>query len=898
MKFIHILKNLQTKLIRIFPIIIGMTICSSLFAQIAEPLSPADSKDTINVPKKKSSIEHAINYDAVDSIWFNVAKQEATLYGKAHLDYDEISIDAPIVIVDLKNSMLEAKATYDSTGKIDEWPLLTQKDDKFQAQTIIFNYKTSRGYIEDVYMQEGEGYLHTNQAYLDENKTIFVDKGSYTTCNLAKPHYHFKMNKAKVIPEDKIIASMVNLYIDSIPTPLGVPFGLFPTKDRQSAGILLPSNYGESQLGFFLKDFGYYLPINDSLALTFKGEIYSKGSYTISNLTDYKIRYKFSGKFKFDYRNVLYNNDEFNNSSKKLFTFDWNHSPVARNGRSMRADVHLEPVVANRFSSTQNTQFSNPQNNSSVVLQLPLRGIPFMASVSLKHTQNKTANNGAGSNTFNLPNFTVSYNGERNPYKLIPYTSPKPSLIRKKLLDQFSISYNMSGNSLLNTDKLKLASSDYQLEALTNPNDTVNLALGTNSVKELLERNKFSMSHSATIQNNIKLKYFTFTPSFSYNEYWFFNQSNFDVNFADTSYKYVNNPGFYRISRYKAGASLSTSIYNFYTLGRVKTSKADSTKMDNQIKFRHQMTPSLNFSTSPNYNNDAALYDIFVEGNKTASFDRYFLYQGKPSTSGKSQSIGFSLTNIFEVKTPEKKANQLNPDFVAKPRTPYKIIQLSGSASYNLAADSMNLSNIGLTASNTNLLNGLMGFTASASLDPYQYDSIGDRLVRVNRYWAQDNKSLARLSLFQINSNLNLNPKVFQKKSPKDTSKTSYFNYPGYIDFDLPWTLQLNYNYNVSEPTPTSLTSKSSSMAIYGSLKLSEKWSTTYSVNYNFTSKQFTSPNIGLNRDLHCWILRLQWAPFGPSYQRSYSFFIGVKADMLKDLKILKQRSPYDRINF
>ena len=44
-----------------------------------------------------------------------------------------------------------------------------------------------------------------------------------------------------------------------IPTPLVLPFGLFPnTKDR-SSGVLIPT-YGESQIaGFFLKDGGYYL---------------------------------------------------------------------------------------------------------------------------------------------------------------------------------------------------------------------------------------------------------------------------------------------------------------------------------------------------------------------------------------------------------------------------------------------------------------------------------------------------------------------------------------------------------------------------------------------------------------------------------------------------------------
>ena len=50
---------------------------------------------TINIPKVDSSITDIINYDAVDSIYFDIASQQATLYGQAHLDYHCLLYTSP-----------------------------------------------------------------------------------------------------------------------------------------------------------------------------------------------------------------------------------------------------------------------------------------------------------------------------------------------------------------------------------------------------------------------------------------------------------------------------------------------------------------------------------------------------------------------------------------------------------------------------------------------------------------------------------------------------------------------------------------------------------------------------------------------------------------------------------
>jgi hypothetical protein len=86
------------------------------------------------------------------------------------------------------------------------------------------------------------------------NGQIHIDTALYTTCNLDHPHYYFKLRKAIIIPDDKIVSGPINLFVADIPTPLGLPFAFFPNKNRDKGanGLIIPT-YGESQaLGFFL----------------------------------------------------------------------------------------------------------------------------------------------------------------------------------------------------------------------------------------------------------------------------------------------------------------------------------------------------------------------------------------------------------------------------------------------------------------------------------------------------------------------------------------------------------------------------------------------------------------------------------------------------------------------
>jgi hypothetical protein len=266
------------------------------------------------------------------------------------------------------------------------------------------------------------------------------------------------------------------------------------------------------------------------------------------------------------------------------------------------------------------------------------------------------------------------------------------------------------------------------------------------------------------------------------------------------------------------------------------------------------------------------------------------------STLGRSGSIGFSLGNNLEMKvkgakdTVDRKVMLLN--------------NLSFNSSYNIIADSFKLAPIGMSA-NTNILNNLININVSATVDPYQIVKVNNEpgsklLERRNNNYAWNSGSLGRITSATLALNTNLNPKarkteqttrekVAESDIPESEKQHIMQNPNAYIDFDIPWSLTLGYNLNYNH----SLSQKSNitqTIQASGNLSVSEKWKITYNTGYHFETKEFTTTNLGISRELHCWQMNLMWVPFGRF--QSYNFTIAVKASILQDLK-LERRKPF-----
>ena len=268
--------------------------------------------DTIAIPNfghqkhgKSKDFDVPVYYNSDDSLLNDMKNRKAFLFGNAVVKYEDMTINAAFIEVDLDKNEVYAYGRTDGDSIVGK-PEFNQGDETFNADTIRYNFKTKKGIIKNVTTVYDGAYLIGGRTKMHDNKHIHITKGKFTTCDLPDPHFYFNLSKAIVIPDDKIISGPANLVIEDIPTPIGIPFGFFPNKKGSTSGLIIPEFGNEENRGFFLRNGGYYFAINDYVDLTLLGDIYSKGSWGAGLITNYKLRYKFNGSLSFKYNRNLF----------------------------------------------------------------------------------------------------------------------------------------------------------------------------------------------------------------------------------------------------------------------------------------------------------------------------------------------------------------------------------------------------------------------------------------------------------------------------------------------------------------------------------------------------------------------------------------------------------------
>ncbi|MEA2043011.1 MAG: putative LPS assembly protein LptD, partial [Bacteroidota bacterium] len=274
----------------------------------------------------------------------------------------------------------------------------------------------------------------------------------------------------------------------------------------------------------------------------------------------------------------------------------------------------------------------------------------------------------------------------------------------------------------------------------------------------------------------------------------------------------------------------------------------------------------------------------------------YSYYQngiyGSPG-SGKSGNITFGLGNNFEMKVRNRK------DTVTGEKKIVLLKRFDFSTSYNLAADSLNWSNLRITANTKLHKNVSLNF--NASFDPYARDSSG---VRINTFEWEKNKKIVRLKNATLSVSGSLKSQDFSQSKQDNEAQAAVPNYYypyglpeiPYADFDIPWNLSMNYrlgiNNNYLAATQEYVKDISQTINLSGSFTLTSKWSLSSRLDYDISGKKFVYSSLGISRDLHCWAMSMTVVPFGQL--KSYSFRIYIKSSVFQGVEYKKERSRYD----
>ncbi|QHT70518.1 LPS-assembly protein LptD [Rhodocytophaga rosea] len=893
--------------------------------------SLAVRQDTVKVSadtlRQTGDIETTINYTAKDSIITDVASQITKLYTDAKVTYGEITLEAAYMEVDMRNNQVYAKGVPDSTGKDMGTPKFKNGQEEYEAKEIRYNFKTKRGVIGQVVTQQGEGFIHGTTVKKDPENNMYVGNGLYTTCNLQHPHFHIKANKIKVVHEKQVVTGPFNLVINDVPTPLGFAFGVFPfikKKPNGTSGIIFPV-YGEEprERGFFLRNGGYYWAMSERMNMSFLGEIYSRGGWGLNLQSQYRQIYRYGGNLDLRY-NRRRAGDEGFQSIAEDFWITWSHTPENRGGTGrFSASVNAGTSKYNQRNAyvSGGTQDLSRQITPVFNSNISYSNQAFKGAVTYGVNFRHDMNTQTGIMNLTLPDINLAVT------RIYPFK--RQNSTKKAWYETIGFSYNFNGSNRLTNTPQTLASSFSGLKIANASKQSSDIvAFNPSNLDELLRRAQIGARHSIPISMSLKLfKYFSVNPSFSYNETWYPQKLTYTYlapeipQDGEGFVRIDTSRGFHRSYSYTASTGLTTNIYGmFYFKNKNRRLEA----------IRHRMIPSVSLSYAPDFSRDR--YGFYqnlqlrrsYENNPQYSFpynldplnnpqyfspiSRFASGQFSPPGIGESGNIGFSLNNTFEAKLRPK-----SDSAGAKSEKVSILDNFNISSSYNLAADSLNLSPFNISA-RTKILKTDVNF--GMVVDPYltqmvQLDN-GQKVARkVNEFAWNNGKGLGQITSANMYFSKSFSPGSDKKKKTdadtdtetttddersteeQDAIKQINANRDKYVDFNIPWTLSFSYSLNYSKRGFEKAV-VSQTLSFNGDLKLTEKWKIAINSGYDFVGGGIiNTTSINIHRDLHCWEMVASWIPFGP-YQ-SYTFDIRVRASLLQDLKLSRRRTWSDR---
>lgn len=837
------------------------------------------------------SITDLVNYDASDSLIFSMDGGTVEMYNEAIVTYGDIKLEAGYIKYEMQKSEVTAFGILDSTGKTIQNPIFSEGEDSYEAKKIRYNFKTQRGFIEEVITEQEGGYLHSNETKKQKNGHIHMKDGKYTTCDAEHPHFYVAITKGISMPGEKIVAGPAYMVIEDVPLPIGIPFGFFPNSIKKTSGVLIPKYGEEERRGFYLRDGGYYFALNDYFDFRVSGDIYSNGTWGLRAGSNYKLRYKFNGSLNVQFFNNItgYKNIEglYNKSSD--YSVSWSHSQAreANPNRSFRASVNLSSssYEANHTTNVYSVVTNTKQSSISYTKSWP--NSPFNLSASLNHSQN----NKTSDVNMTLPK--VSFNmGRINPFERKKRVGPK------KWYEDIQLSYSSLLENRVKTKDTLLFTNQVWSDMRNGFRHEIPLSLNIKPFK------KVAALQSMTITPNVSYKGMIYTTQteksiIGYDEEVVDGATVYTPILLDTIYQ--NRLSYAQAYLPRISAGLSPKIYGMFQFtgdGRLEA-------------IRHVMTPSANFSYVPDMTGIQPEYyrEVFDSVNNEV-ISTYSIYEdaiyGTPTFNGASGSMSFSLRNNLEAKIRPKS------DTIDEVKKVKLLDNFNFSSSYNFFnRDSLapSWAPVNMNGS-TRLFNNKLSVTFRGTLDPFAYDDLRARTTE--SYYSQSGK-LARLTNASISMGMSFSSQQGEKDETENldeidpllqtgigesgvTDPNMQYNpnqddqYGDYVDFDVPWTLRLDYSFSYRKPKDVSNIVQT--IRASGDLSLTPKWKIGFNTGYDLANRQFSTTNLSLYRDLHCWEMRISVVPFG-NY-KSYNFTINAKSNILSDLKYNRRKAWQD----
>jgi len=758
-------------------------------------------------------------------IEFVIPKSQIVLDGDAHLSYRDLELHSRKVEFDSQKNTLVAEGH----------PQIVEKGEELNGQLMTYDLDHKVGTVYQATTEYERGLYHGKEIRKATDNELDVLGGSYSTCDLDDPHYHFSSHYMKIYLKDKMVAKPLIFYIRNVPI-LALPFWVFPIKPGRHSGFLFPQvEFGfNTTTGQFVRNGGYYWAPNDYFDLTGAGDYYQGTTTTPAGWAargelNYKLLYAFDGHME----GRLDRSTDVGGSQTENYQFYGTHEQTL--GERTRISAQGNFVSSREYSQSAfaySTSDINSRLNrfltSSVQISHYADWISLNAIVDrrqdLDASQTLVDPDGQGSlqhgpatgTLASLPSLTVSYpslSASLPTRALGSYSFLKDSPVGKALASTYM---TLTGRFLaVETRTGVVTGQNYFLKPDSSGFDS------TTVVGETVSRRQGAASTFALSDSRRLLGWINFTPSF------FGNAVVFDHDALGN--KVVP------AATWQTSAGLGTTLY--------RTIKMPFPG----LAMRHILTPSANVVYSPEFPGLSYVDSNGVRHDRFQTFSDIGIFSG-----ARALRTNFSIDQRFQAKVGSgEHMRRLD-----------NLLSWTTSSSYDFLYKE------------NGLTHGLGPILSGMRLQPPGWVN-GDASATIDAYSGRPLQSFSYNLSSSFNSSGSGKPQA--PRIATDPLPARGYNVESQEpeEFRETWSAALSYSYAGGYSAGPNWTSHKTLNAVMRYV-LTDNWTFDYQAGYDLTAHQMLLQRFNLTRKIHCWEATFSRS-FIPGGETEYYFHLGIR---------------------
>ena len=824
-----------------------------------------------------SRVDSTVTYKA-DYIDYQLDNEVSYLYDNSLVFYDNNELKAGEIFIDWNKNILEARKkdlVYPSINGFGENPIFGEK--------MEFDLISKKGKIVKGETNFNQSFYEGETLTKDRNELFYINNSIFTTCELDHPHYYFHSKQMKMIPNDRIIAKPMTLYIRDLPI-FYLPFSVFPNKNgNRISGWIMPTFGHRSSSGTYLDNLGYYYVLNDYSDYTFLFDIQDKKGIIVNHEYRYKIRsgeswynYILEGYMKYETKNYLADNDSdisniFSNNSQKIKNITFYHKqsfdPTQNIIINYKYKSSIDPTEINLNSRLDQNKLSSlsyqkrwEKNSLSIGFE-EYEDLYISPPTQIEQVNSYKWLTGPKI-SFSLPQRKLLGNGDKwfNDIYLsynLSYDHGKETFVKNSCIDN-----DLDGNCDPETDD-DLTSN----EIIWSANDEVDVVKG--GAKNIVQ-----------LSMNSNINWLSITPRLAITEDWLWQSRDYmQINTNDIySYNYENISEFNRRLTWNASVNLNTKIYGILPVN-----------IGNLISFRHKMSPQIIFNYTPNLKNTYSNQLQKFEENGDIIIQDILGGTYANNLNEESQKIRFSLSNAFQIKTKNDDGLISKRDFLS----------IDMTTDY----DNSRENKFSLIDSRWSFKKENGGELFFIHMQHNIYDEIFDNEGSLTYMNLLSKGRAPKLEYLKAQMSTRFSLRGATEDLYEDTSlisesrDTTNFNSILYMDQFKP---KINNNevwrsdINLSIQGEFDVEDKKwdfnyFNLDSYNTIHLTKNWLFTYIAGVNLIDMKINSQSLKFYRELHCWEFMFTWWPNG--FSRGFQLSINVMHPDLQDVKVRSSSS-------